>query len=259
MFEGLLQKPVKVEKLTAQPKGPRADSNAVLRKIMGARFIESREINGWGQTEAALKLGYGNSTQLSLIERADRLPPIEVVKRASTIYGVSCDYLMGTSDEPERDPKHAEKRAAMRQVSDMLESNAEAIVDAMMDSIASGAPTVMTTKGLVDQSVKMVEAFNRFREINVKKFDELRGGSPVVAAIRDMESLAANAQQLLDRHDHFVIKANDAARKQREQESRMRAQRRAAESTRKISGLSNAQDQYHLSLADRDVVAVRPS
>jgi transcriptional regulator with XRE-family HTH domain len=255
MFESLVTKRKSIPANTPN----RATLNSVLRLAMGKRFVESREINGLGQTEAAIKFGYKNSTQLSLIEQGKRMPPIEVISRASTVYGVSTDYLFSLSDEPERDPKHAEKRAAMRQVSDMLESNAEAIVEAMMDSIASGAPTVMTTKGLVDQSVKMVEAFNRFREINVKKFDELRGGSPVVAAIRDMESLAANAQQLLDRHDHFVIKANDAARKQREQESRMRAQRRAAESTRKISGLSNAPDQYHLSLADRDVVAVRPS
>lgn len=258
MFEGLIPKPVKTG-MAAQVKGPRADDNAVLRKEMGARFVEAREINGWGQNESAIKLGYGNGTQLSLIERGDRLPPLGIVKRASTVYGVSIDYLFGASDEPDRDPKHAEKRAALRQVHELLESNAEVILDTVMESIASGAPTVVTTKSLVIAFKKHSNAVNKFRELNAKKFDQMRGGNTLMVSLAEVGSLIQNTEQLLARHDHFVIKASDAARLRREKESRARAERRAAEHARRMAGLSSAPDQYYLSLADRDCVGGRPS
>lgn len=256
MFEGLIPKTAK-SGMAAQVKGPRADDNAVLRKEMGARFVEAREINGWGQSESATKLGYGNSTQLSLIERGDRLPPLGIVKRASTVYGVSIDYLFGVSDEPDRDPKYAEKRAVLRQVHELLESNAEVILDTVMDSIASGSPKVTTTRGVVIAFKKLSDAVRKFHELNLKKFDDMRGGNTVLSAMAQGDSLICATEQLLERHDHFVIKAADAARLQRERESRARAQRRAQEKARELNGLSTAPDQFHLSLADHTESGVR--
>ena len=54
----------------ALPKGrlTRSEASAVVRSTVGARFKQARELNGWNQREAAVRMGYENGTQLSLIE-----------------------------------------------------------------------------------------------------------------------------------------------------------------------------------------------
>ena len=105
-----------------------------------------------------------------------------------------------------------------------------------------------TTKSLVQAFHKHAEAVNRFREINAKKFDDMRGGSALLSSVKNIESLVENTEHLLDRHDHFVIKAADAARVLRAKESRARAERRSAESLRQRNHLSSSPDQFHLHL-----------
>lgn len=258
MFDSLPLKSGKKAKSAPADKGPRADKNAKLRKIIGARFIEAREINGWGQTDAAMRLGYSNSTQLSLIERGERLPPVEIIKHAATVYGVSTDYLMGLSDEPDRDPKQAEKRAAMRQVQEMLVANAESMIETMLDHIANGAPTVQTTRTLVDGCKKHIESLKRFIELNSKKFEVMRGGSPVLSSLEAITALVEHSDQLLYRHDHFVNKALEAAKVKRAKETEERNQRRANERLRKAMELSTSPDQFHLTLGESFPSEARP-
>jgi transcriptional regulator with XRE-family HTH domain len=251
MFEGLAEKkPGQAGKAAALVKGPRADKNARLRKVMGARFMEGREINGWGQSEAALKLGYGNSTQLSLIERGERLAPVEIIKHAANVYGVSADYLMGLSDEPERDPKHAEKRAQIRQMQGMLTDHAETLIETMLDHIATGAPTVQTTRTLLEGVKKHAEASARFIELQGKKFETLKGGNSLQVSLKSMDSLIQNSELLLNRHDHFVTKTLAANQIKRQNESRERAERRMRERQRGYQMHSTAPDQFHLTLGE---------
>lgn len=227
----------------------RAVSNGVLRRKVGERFVSAREINGWGQSEASLMLGYKNSTQLSLIEAGRRLPPHEVLLRASTVYGVSTDFLYSLTEEAERDHRLAEKRAALRQVQSLLESQADTISGFVFDYVANGAPTVMTTRTLLEDARKLADTVKRFHEINAKRFDTLRGGAPVLKALGLTQSAIAYVDQVLFRHDHFVEKADETARRKREAESRERALRRLRERQRDEAGLSTAPDQLHLHLS----------
>lgn len=249
MFDYLSMKNRKLGTFIADKK-PRADKNATLRKLIGPRFIECREINGWSQSESATRLGYKNSTQLSLIERGDRMPPIEVLRFAATIFGVSADYLMCLSDEPERDPKQAEKQATLRQVSGLLATNAEVIVDVMLSNFASGAPTVATTRGLVESFKKHAGSVRKFHEINEKRFDTLRGGASVIASLGELDSLVRNAEHLLYRHDHFVEKSGSIYAKKREADTRSRAERRAAAKQRLLNEMASHPDQFNLVLDD---------
>jgi transcriptional regulator with XRE-family HTH domain len=216
MFAGLLPKKAQRPRARAQAaavKPSRADSNAALRKIVGERFVEARKINGWDQTEAAEKFGYKNSTQLSLIEQGKRLPPHEVMIKASEIYGVSVDFLFGLSDEPERDPKAAERNAAMRHVHALVSGTAENMVGLLLQYLAHGVPSVRTAQTLLNHADDLALAVNRVRAMNTKLFDEkLKGGSNLVKLADQTANACAQAREMLSRHERvteFKIRAEE--------------------------------------------------
>lgn len=187
------------------PKTSRADSNAALRKIVGDRMVESRKINGWDQTEAAEKFGYKNSTQLSLIEQGKRLPPHEVLIKASEIYGVSVDFLLGLSDEPERDPKAAERQAAMRHVHALVSGTSETLVGLLLQYLAHGVPSVKTAETLLNRAQDLADAVNRARAMNQKLFDEkIKGGSTMLKLATQTTEACAAARDMLTRHERVL-------------------------------------------------------
>lgn len=66
---------------------------------LGARLKEVRERLGLNQKQAAEKLGISNVV-LNRYERDERKPDPETLRRIAEGYGVSIDYLLGLSDEP---------------------------------------------------------------------------------------------------------------------------------------------------------------
>lgn len=189
----------------ANQKTSRADSNANLRKIVGQQMVEARKINGWDQTEAAEKFGYKNSTQLSLIEQGKRLPPHEVLIKASEIYGVSVDFLLGLSDEPERDPKAAERQAAMRHVHSLVAGTTEHMVGLLLSYLAQGVPSVRTSERMLDRCQTLVDEVQRTRDMNPKVFDEkLKNGSKLVRAAVDAAEACTFAREMLARHERVT-------------------------------------------------------
>lgn len=187
-------------------KPSRADSNAALRKIVGERFVEARRINGWDQSEAATeRFGYSNSTQLSLIEQGRRLPPHAVLIKASEVYAVSVDFLLGLSDEPERDPKAAERNAAMRHVHALVSGTSETMIGLLLQYLAQGVPSVKTASTLLNHADELAQAVNRVRVMNPKLFDEkLKGGSALVRIADQTANACAQAREMLSRHDRVT-------------------------------------------------------
>lgn len=207
VFKGLLpaQKARPRGRAPAAHKISRADSNATLRKIVGERMVEARKINGWDQTEAAEKFGYKNSTQLSLIEQGKRLPPHEVLIKASEIYGVSVDFLLGLSDEPERDPKAAERQAAMRHVHSLVAGTTEHVVGLLLQYLAQGVPSVRTSERLLDHTQALVDEVHRTRELNPKLFDEkMKNGSKLVRSAVAAAEACTTAREMLTRHERTL-------------------------------------------------------
>jgi transcriptional regulator with XRE-family HTH domain len=186
-------------------KPTRAESNANLRKVVGERFVDARRLNGWDQTEAAERFGYTNSTQLSLIEQGKRLPPHEVMIKASEVYGVSLDFLYGLSDEPERDPKAAERQAAMRHVHSIIEGTGAQIISRLMLYLAQGVPSVRTSEAMLDALQVLVDEVHRTRELNPKLFDEkMKNGSKLVRAAVTAAEACSQARDMLARHERVT-------------------------------------------------------
>lgn len=94
--------------------------------IVAKRFVAARLLSGLNQEEAAERLGFKNSSGLSKIEGQKASAQRYVVIRASVVYAVSADYLLGLSDFPERDPRTVEKLAILRHLRKVITDNAAA-------------------------------------------------------------------------------------------------------------------------------------
>jgi len=182
----------------------RSDENDVLKKTIAERLIAARKINGWTQTEAAEQLGEGNSTQLSLWEAADRMIPLAKLVRVADVYSVSVDYLVGLSEEPERDARVAERASVMRQLGSMMNNMSLMLATQLQRYLEGGAPAVLATRTLLSKSEEFANAVARLRELNPQAFDEELRGAPTVLRLHDeMIERVTEARRVLDRHERI--------------------------------------------------------
>lgn len=68
--------------------------------VLSKRLKEARKRAGLKQIEAAKKLGISNGT-LSGYERNYRDPDTEMLNKMADLYGVTVDWLMGRSQDPQ--------------------------------------------------------------------------------------------------------------------------------------------------------------
>lgn len=186
----------------AQGLGQRGVENRLLRKVVGDRFIKARELNGWSQSDAAGLLGYTNSTQLSLIERGERLPPLALVCRAAEVYASSVDYLLGVSDDPERDVRQAARGAVLRHVRALIARNAEIVSETVIDGLRGDFSTELRATCLISRVGDLCSAVDRFRGMNAG-FDDIRGGATLLLAVEGARQSLEQVCALLDRRERI--------------------------------------------------------
>lgn len=192
--------------------GARATENGRLRKAIGLRFIAARELCGLGQTEAALSLGYANSTQLSLVERGARMPPVAVIIRAATVYGVSVDFLVGLSNEPERDAFAASRNGAFRRMQHLLEVNARAVADVLLETARGDTATELRSIRFVSEIEALLNGIDAFQASNSDIFDELRSGALLVRRARDARQALEKVVTVMGNLDRRAAYAVERAR-----------------------------------------------
>ncbi|WP_124834091.1 helix-turn-helix domain-containing protein [Burkholderia sp. Bp9031] len=88
-----------------QSPGPAGDDPRV-SPILRERLVAARLRHQLQQQDAAKLLGYKNSTALCKIELGQANMPRGLLVRAALAYNTTTDYLLGLSDEPERDLHH---------------------------------------------------------------------------------------------------------------------------------------------------------
>lgn len=160
-----------------------------LRTIVGRRFFQARELNGFGQTVAASLLGYENGTQLSLIERGQRLAPLRLILSAAAVYAVSADYLIGIVDDPEPDRRLAERHAFMRHVGAIVRSGIEGVTAMLSDRLAAAAPPADAWQRIDGPVRAVLDAFASVRNSNAELYEtEFRGGARLDAAMQALRS-----------------------------------------------------------------------
>ena len=70
--------------------------------ILADKIAELRKKNGWSQEELAGQLGVSRQS-VSKWESASSIPDLDKILKMSEIFGVSTDYLLKDSDEPEEE------------------------------------------------------------------------------------------------------------------------------------------------------------
>jgi transcriptional regulator with XRE-family HTH domain len=196
------------------PIAQRGLSNMRLRRLLAKRLIAARELNGFGQTQAALLIGWKNATQLSLLERGTRMPPHAVLCQIARTYGVSVDYILGLSDEPERDPSTAAVKASVNQVRDMLDRNATAVCEALHSASKFDSTQALRSTGVVARVKYLCDAVTHFRAISPAAFDDTRGSARLLYAVREADEAITAVNGLLDqahRRSEFAVRHGRAA------------------------------------------------
>lgn len=164
-------------------------------------MLSAREMNGYSQAHAARLFGYKHSsaTQLSLCERGQRTPPLVVLLRATEVYRCSMDYLMGLSDDPDRDPQAEVRRLIVDSASQMMQAQTNALLEGMTAQLKKEGPLVTACQSIANEGQILVDALRRFIKLNEAEFNnEMRGSASVLVALESFEAngLGAARRQL---------------------------------------------------------------
>lgn len=167
----------------------------LVRGVIAERFVIARELNGWSQTEAAHALGFAKSGQLSLVEAGKKVPPLDLIARASEVFGVSTDFLFGLSDEADRDPRLARRAALRAFIGAAVDGLADTLTDTGEKLIEAQAADV---EPLATAAGRVIEAFARYAR--QEGFEDVRGGATLAAAVGALDEALGPVMKGLRRH-----------------------------------------------------------
>jgi len=177
----------------------RAAKNAALRKIVGERLAAARRVNGWDQCDFAAEMGLANSTQPSLWEQGKRLPPMPMLIEAGRVLGVSVDYLLGESEEVERDAKTAARSALFRRVRRLLARNTQAVAECLLEVVSSPAEDEIRVTKFSSRAHALCASVETFAKLNAAGFDDARGGATLLRTCREMRESLKQLDRFLAR------------------------------------------------------------
>lgn len=187
----------------------RRAAQARLVKVIGARFKEARDICNMTQVEAAAALGYENSSKLNKIEGAtDTVSvPLITISDAADLYDVSIDFLMGKTDDWERDITVSRQNNVARWLVEHGKKADAAKISAfiVLNNKLSALEKAVAVS--VKRSRENLAVLRRVQELN-PEFDELRGGSKLVYCMNEAVCESDKALAELKRY-HCLIDAAD--------------------------------------------------
>lgn len=184
-----------------------------LREVMGERIRQAREFNGVPQGEFAAWLGYANSTQPSLWEKGARLPPVHELPRICRTLGVSADFVLGVSEEPEHDVGESRRALLVGHLRDQLEAVAGHLADVALES-GSEVEAALRASKLLTKCEAVQATMARFKAANRDVFDDLPAGALLVRVATELAEAAGTVAAQLDavntRRRRAAVLAKDA-------------------------------------------------
>lgn len=173
------------------------------KELMRERMVSARVMNGMTAVEAASRLGYKNSTQLSQIESGERKVPDDwkFLLNMSRVYSVSVDYLMGISPHPERDPVAAESFAIFRGFEQLVQSQVTAMTEAFMRYGKDREAARVDLQTVLAAAQGVTRALGRVRELNPQFDEDMRGSSTLLAAVERLEAASIPVQETINRRE----------------------------------------------------------
>lgn len=177
------------------------EANARLSRVMAVRLVRARMLSGLSQGDVSKALHFKNQSQVALWERGRRLITPTALVRVSEVLGVSSDYLLGMSDEPERDQAAALRSACLIGVRKQLSRVAEITVDEVARHARLVGPHVGHVRGLLAAGDDLLEAFSGFMRSNSGAFDRMRGGATALRRAQEFETALEDARTAIRAHD----------------------------------------------------------
>jgi transcriptional regulator with XRE-family HTH domain len=181
-----------------RPRRRLAD-DAETEKLMRERLIVARNLNSLDQKEAAAKLGYKNSSQLSKVESGDAPLPKSLLRKASLAYGVSADWLLGLSNEPEREPQLAGQMAVMRAVHASVLDTTQYAAAVMLRLASDQLPLESHLRTILDSARRTTQSFEKVCRLNSTFNDDIRGGATLQHDIDDLVEAMVEVDRFLSR------------------------------------------------------------
>lgn len=189
-----------------------------IRTVMGVRVRAAREALNVGQTELADAIGHANSTQVCLWESGQRMPHISTLIQSADLLGVSLDYLVGRTEEPEPDFRAVRRNAMAATVKASTEAFATTLAHELL---RGGADVEGTLRGvaLLTKVEALSKAVQRMQAANEDVFNGLRGGATVLRAAAEAsdaaaqvdEVMTATAAERLRAHERLAASIRDCA------------------------------------------------
>lgn len=149
-------------------------------------LIVARVLSGMTQPEAAERLGCSDPTEIERIESGVSPTPRDhhFLRRASQVYMVSSDFLLGLSPHTEFDSRVAQQHALMRGTEQVLSGIAAQFASAMIQFTRQTQPVPDDFIRVSAAAEKVARALAVMRE--KYGLDDLRGSAPLVAAVGDL-------------------------------------------------------------------------
>ncbi|RQQ25988.1 helix-turn-helix transcriptional regulator [Burkholderia stagnalis] len=163
-------------------------------------LIVARVMSGMTAVEAAERLGYANSTQLSLIESGKRKIPDDrqFIVDAARVYAVSVDFLLGLSPHMEYDARVARQHALMRGTESILGGIAAQFATVMIQFTQQTQPVPEDFERVSAAAEKVENALTAMRE----RFglDDIQGSAPLVRAADELRKAVEPLRQKVMRY-----------------------------------------------------------
>lgn len=157
------------------------------------RFIAAGELSGMSPEQAAARLGC-SAKRLANIESGQTTVTPKLILSASMTYGVSCDFLHGISNYPEREARTVEQIAIMAATRGTLKTALEEIAKAVIRDTGEAETAQACLNNhldAIDDLTRAVESVERMSSSN------LRGLSRLTQAVRQLRRVADQAGHLL--------------------------------------------------------------
>jgi transcriptional regulator with XRE-family HTH domain len=181
-----------------------------MRDRIPARLKEARKMNGLDLETAARYLGVTRAVLMGF-EAGRRTVPGATCVAAAEQYAVSLDYLLGVSDEPERDPGGTIARQMREGARMLVERMSSAVIASTIRHGQQLSAVFDDAESLSSAADRTLRALERVRELN-PEWQDMRGGATLEEAVRQLAIAAKALKQEAVRRRAFARRQIEAIR-----------------------------------------------
>lgn len=177
------------------------EEKEALRAVIGPRLVAARKRAGLGQHELAEMLGLQTPAPLNHWEQGRRVPPLTWLIEVADALHVSCDFLLGRSEDDTRDPAENLRHAILAGVRAQIDRVAEITTDQVARHVRLVGADFQTVGGLLAAADKLLDAQAAWQRLNLEAFEDQLGSASVVAACTVLETAVVGVPQKLRLRD----------------------------------------------------------